>query len=201
MISLGWKKKAERLRMVILSAAHQSARELPPGISGVLEIFARVARTGDGRGLQEEIAGLPQDDCKPLWEPIEVYGWAIQATLYLREGALWWLVHAERKNGGAPSDKDGVLLDKILDHLGAVPLWHMIIGPSSSPPGEPRLPFGWWTWQNRWPLYDIQVNKSKKRDQDKIRIVPQGSRETEGYQGLFAASSDEEGGEADDGCK
>lgn len=193
-MDFGWKKKAERLRMVILSCGHQLARELPPGISGVLEIFARVARTGDGRGLQEELARIPQDAHKPLWEPIEVYGWVIQATMYLRDGQLWWLVHAERKNGGEPSDKDSALLDKVLDHLGAVSARHMIISPRSSPPGEPPLPFGWWTWQNHWPLYDVQVNKDKKRDQDKIRIVPLGTRGTDGYQALLTDDPDDKGG-------
>jgi hypothetical protein len=71
----------------------------------------------------------------------------------------------------------------------------MIIGPRSSPSGEPWLPFGWWTWQNRWPLFAIQVNKNKKRDQDKIRIVPLGTRETEGYQAIFVDDPNDKAGE------
>jgi len=195
MMDFGWKMKAERLRMVILSGGHQLARELPPGISKLLEIFARVAETGDGRGLQEEIAGAPQDGHKPLWEPIEIHGWKIQATMYRRDDQLWWLVHAERKNERTPSDKDVKLLDKVLEHLGAEPSRHMIIGPRSSPAGEPALPFGWWTWQNGWLLYEIQVNKDKS-DREKIRIVPLGTRETDGYTSLRShdpfASADEE---------
>lgn len=183
-MDFGWKKKAERLRMVILSGGHQYAKELPSGMSKILEIFARVAQSGDGRGLQDEIASIPADPIKPLWEPIDIHGWAIQATMYIRDGKLWWLVHAERKHGREPADKDIAFLNKILDHLGAEPTRHMIIGPSSSPPGEPALPFGWWTWQNRSQLYDIQMNKDKKRDAAKIRIVPLGTRETDGYTSL-----------------
>jgi hypothetical protein len=200
MMDFGWKKKAAQLRMVILSAGHQLAKELPPAVSKTLEIFARVSKTGDGSGMQEEMDRLNRehpDGAKLLWEPIEVHGWKIQATLYLKEDqlqpqpcdqSLWWLVRAVRKNERAPSDKDIVFLDKILDHLGAEPTRNMIIGPRSTPDGERvRLFFGWWTWQNRWPLFDVQVNKDKKRDADKIRIVPLGSRETEGYTALSAA--------------
>lgn len=186
----GWKAKSERLRMVILSAAHQMAKELPPGVSKMLAIFERVSKSGDGTRLQEEmdqIAHDHSDEPRPLWEPIEVHGWKIQATLCLKDGQLWWLVHAVRKNERAPSDKDVVFLDKILDHLGADPTRHMIIGPRSSPDGEPELlPFGWWTWQNRGQLFDVQVNKNKKRDAEKVRIVPLGSRETDGYQSIAA---------------
>jgi hypothetical protein len=196
MMNFGWKKKAERLRMVLLSSAHQTARKLPPGISEILAIFARVAARGgtDGIDLQQEIAGILDtypDDPKPLWEPIEVYGWRVQATMYLRDEEFWWLVHAVRKNEGEPSNRDVTLLDKILNHLGAEPRRHMIIGPFSSPPGEPALPFGWWTWQNRWPLYEIQVNPHKEAAGEKIRIVPLGSRQTDGYQALAMLDEDD----------
>lgn len=195
MMDIGWKKKADLLRMVILSSAHPLAKELPPGFSKMLEVFARIARTGDGRGAQEEMDELRRehgDEPRPLWEPAEIYGWKIQATMYLRDGQLWWLVHAVRKNENTPLDKHLVMLDKVLDHLGAVPTRHAIIDPRSAPPGEPPLPFGWWTWQNRQPLYDVQVNKDKKRDADKIRIVPLGSRETDGYSSLPMDDIDEE---------
>ena len=161
MIDFGWKKKAERLRMVIVSAAHQLAKELPPGLSKVLAIYRRVhddgGTLGGGPGLMQEIqdatAGHAADP-GPLWEPIEVHGWQIQATLYLREDKLWWLLHAQRKTDREPSENDVRILDKVIDHLGGVPDRHVIIGPRSSPPGEDRLPFGWWTWQNRHQLFD-----------------------------------------------
>lgn len=68
----------------------------------------------------------------------------------------------------------------------------MVIGPTSVPSGEPALPFGWWTWQNGLPLYEIQVNQHK-RDREKVRIVPLGSPETDGYRTLSADASDKGG--------
>lgn len=190
MLDFGWKRKVEHLRMVILSGAHQGARELPPGLSEILALLERVAAEGGGIDPQRELEAICRahpDDPRLLWEPLEVYGWKVQATLYRREGALWWLVHAVRKNEREPTVKDVTLLDKILGGLGADPRRHMIIGPTSSPPGKPALPFGWWSWQNRGPLYEIQVNKDAT---EKIRIVPLGSRETDGYQTLDVKNGD-----------
>jgi hypothetical protein len=193
MLDFGWTTKAERLRMVILSAGHQLAKELPPGLAKILETFARVAKSGDGRGLQEELAVVPQDEDLPLWEPIEVHGWKIEATMYLRNGQLWWLVHASRRTAQAPSEKDIKILDKVLEHLGAEPTHHAIIGPRSSPTGEEALLLGWWTWRNGWLLYEIQI-KGQGSDA-KLRIVPRGTRASDGYTALDAkalAADDED---------
>ena len=179
MMDFGWKKKADRLRMVLLSAGHQGARELPPGISKILEIFRHTAQTGDGSRLQEEIDQLPPDEDKPMWEPIEIHGWKIEATMYLQNGQLWWLAHASRRNANAPCKNDVALLNKVLDHLGADPKRDMIIGPSSSPVGETALPFGWWTWFNHAPLYEVQVKG--KGSKAVVRVVPLGTRESDGY--------------------
>lgn len=195
-MDFGWKKKADLLKMVILSAGHQLAVELPTGLAKMLALFERVAQTGDGRGMQEEMQQLRRDyseEPKPMWEPAEIYGWKIQATLYRRSDQLWWLVHAVRKNETAPLDKHIAILEKVLDHMGAVPSRHAIIGPRSGPLGEPPLPFGWWTWENRHPLYTVQLNKEKKRDHEKIRIVPLGSRETDGYESINLARSSGDG--------
>jgi hypothetical protein len=183
-MDFGWKKKAERLRMVILSSAHQIAKELPPGTAAILALFKRVAATGDGTGLKEEfdrICVAHADDPQPLWEPIDIYGWKMQATLYLDNGQLWWLLNAVRRNEREPSEKDLLFLDKVLDYLGADPKRSMIIGPRSSPPGAELLHFGWWTWFNRWPLFEVQVNKSK-REREMVRVVPLGTRPTDGYE-------------------
>lgn len=191
MMDFGWKAKAERLRMVILSASHQIAKELPPTIVKAMEIFARGAKTGDARGMQEEMDRLPpvSGDAKLLWEPIEVHGWQIQATMYRKEGQLWWLLRAFRKNEREPSEKDNVFLDKVLDHLGAEPTRHMIIGPRSSPADELPLFFGWWTWQNRHQLFDVQVKGKGKSAA--LRIVPLGTRANEGYESLDMTVGDD----------
>jgi len=176
----GWKKKAERLRMVILSGGHQGAREMPPTLSKVLALFRRTAETGDGSTLQAEIEKLVPDEHALLWEPIDVHGWEIKAAMYLQEGQRWWLAHANRRNANTPSEKDIAFLNKVLDHLGADPKRDMIIGPSSSPVGEPALAFGWWTWFNRMALYEIQVCMDKKT-KEMIRVVPFGTAESDGY--------------------
>ena len=184
-MDFGWKHKAERLRMVLLSSAHQIARELPSVLSRTLAIYGRVHKTGDATGLQEEMGRVDDDGApKPLWEPVEIYGWKIEGTLYLQNGQLWWLLHAIRLNERQPRDKDIVLLDKVLEHLGADPQRDVIIGPRTGPADEPGLlPFGWWTWFNRQPLYEVQVNKSKK-GRAMMRVVPLGARETEGYESV-----------------
>lgn len=180
--NFGWKKKAEQLRMTILSAGHQGAKELPPGISKVLDLYRRVAR-GEEINLEKESQDIKDHPSERLLrEPLDIHGWGIEATMYLVNGQLWWLVHAQRKNEGTkeaprasrPSVNDVAILNKILVHLGADPERNMIIGT-----GVDML-FGWWTWCNRMPLYEIQANKDKK-DKEKIRIVPLGAAESDGY--------------------
>jgi hypothetical protein len=188
---LGWKKKAERLRMVILSAGHQGAKELGPGLAKMLAIYRQIDETGVVPGLEEELAGLSPDAERPLWEPIEVHGWTIEATMYLQNGKLWWLLHAQRRNENVPSKNDVALLDKVLGHLGADPERDMILGPRSNP-AEESLAFGWWTWFNRMPLFEIQAHKDKKKDKEKIRVVPLGTRPSDGYQSLGDLDENEE---------
>jgi hypothetical protein len=186
MMNFGWKKKAELLRMVILSAGHQMAKDLPAGTAAILELFKRTAANGGGSNVKQEfdrICTAYADEPQPMWEPIDLYGWKIQATMYLQNGQLWWLLNAARRNEKEPSDKDIALLDKVLDHLGADPKRDTIIGPRSSPAGYETLHFGWWTWFNRWPLYEVQVNKGK-RGQDMTRLVPHGTPASDGYQSI-----------------
>ena len=194
MMDFGWKKKTEGLRMTILSAAHQMAKELPAGTAAILALFKRTATTGDGRNIKAEfdrICIVHADEPQPLWEPVDIYGWKIQATMYLQNGQHWWLAHAVRRNEKEPGEKHIVVLDKVLDHLGADPKRDMIIGPRSSPAGESLMVFGWWTWFNRWPLYEIQTNK-EKRGQDAMRVVPLGTRASDGYQPVVLRDDDKD---------
>lgn len=194
-MDFGWKKKADRLRMVILSAGHQMAKELPPGLSKMLAIYKRVAQDGGTAGggpalqqeMEEALAGH-RDDPKMLWEPIEVHGWKIQASTYLDNGQLWWILHAARRTSSSPSASDVKILDKILAHLGADPDRDVTIGPRSSPPGEGLLPFGWWTWFNRMPLYEIQLKGMGKQSQ--MRVVPLGTRPSAGFEGVDLTKKD-----------
>ena len=175
--------------MVLLSGAHQMAKELHPSITKVLDMYRHVheSKGADAEALMQTASDAdsldtPIDDAaRPIWEPVDLYGWKIEATFYLQNGQLWWLVHAIRRNEHDPSVKDIALLEKVLVHLGADPVRDMIIGPKSIPDG---LPFGWWTWFNRCPLYEIQVNKDKTKKKEMVRIVPLGATESDGYESL-----------------
>lgn len=184
MLGFGWKKKAEILRVTIISAGHRIAKPLSPKFERILDLFGQAAKTGFVDDLAAELASEQDkvtDLDRPLWEPAEIYGWKFQATLYRKDEKLWWLVHASRQSPEPPSDKHIAFLNKVLEHLGAQPERHAIITPSHPPPGQDRLPFGWWTWQNHHDLMDIQVNKAK-RGKDMLRFVPAGSRGSDGYE-------------------
>ena len=187
MMNFGWKKKTEHLRLVIVSAAHQMAKELPPGTIAILDLFKRVAKDGGGGpNLKEEFDRIcidHADEPQPLWEPVDIYGWKIQATLYLQNGQPWWLLHAVRRNEKEPSDKDIAILDKVLEQLGADTKRDVIIGPRSSPQGYETLHFGWWTWLNRWPLFEVQVNRAKSGSAV-TRVVPLGTKPSDGYEAV-----------------
>ncbi len=181
----GWKAKADKLSMVIRSGAHQLAKELPPNLVRIIDMFRYTARTGDGSGLQAAIESLPplSPEDRVLWEPAEIGGWVFNATMYLDNGQLWWLLHVQRKKVHTPSAENIAFLDRVVEHLGADPQRDMIIGPRSTPPGYNAIPFGWWTWFNRQPLFEIHVHEAKKD----LRVVPLGSRETDGYRSLDVA--------------
>jgi hypothetical protein len=181
MLDFGWKKKAEFLRMTILSAGHQVAKELGPNVVKLLALFRRTAETGDGSMLQAEIDRLPppSEETRLLWEPIEVHGWKIEATMYRKDDQLWWLVQAHTRNERVPRQNDVAFLDKVLAHLGADPKRDMVIGPSCTPPGEELLFFGWWTWRNTMPLYEIQAKGWGSKAT--MRVVPEGTPESDGF--------------------
>lgn len=185
-MDFGWKKKAELLRRVIVSAAHPLAKDLAPGLRKTLDLFREVAKNGGhpkgGDGMLDEIEAFSiSEEERPIWEPAEIGGWDIQATLYTDNGQLWWLCRVVRKDERAPKPNHLAMLTRILEHLGADVLRDSIIAPTSAPPGEELLPFGWWAWFNRHPLLDVQVNPAAKRDRDKIRVVPMGTPAADGY--------------------
>jgi hypothetical protein len=183
-LNFGWKRKALTLKVTLLSAGHQIAKELPIGIQKVLDLYRRVHETKDPTGIAEEIERIHKDHPPEpqLREPAAIGGWDIDAMLYRKEGNLWWLFHAQRKSAAAPSSGNIAMLYKVLEELGADPKRHVIIGPESGPgPDYDALPFGWWTWRNTDALMEIQVDKNKTGP-DMMRIVPAGSRATDGYE-------------------
>lgn len=183
MLIPGWKKKAERLKTIVLTGGHQLAQELSPSC---VEIFA-LLRKAAGQGA--DIAQISNDinrvtgsasTVPMVSEPLDAYGWRIRATLYKERHQFWWLVHAERaKLTEPPRPRDIVILHNIIAHLGGDPERDMMIGPTSSPEGEPALPFGWWTWINQHTLLEMQGKGTGRSTQ--LRIVPVGSPETDGF--------------------
>jgi hypothetical protein len=184
MFEMNWLKKAETFRMVLVSGGHQMAKPLGDGMLKILHALEDAAHGKDVSGLESlanRVAEEHADEPKPLWEPVDIYGWGLTACFYRNTNhGLWWLARAIRKDMKSPTDKDLAFLDKVLKHLGCDQTKDTIIGPLNAPTGTPRLPFGWWTWQNKFPLYEIHVNKnvSKKK---MVRVVRVGAAEADGY--------------------
>lgn len=184
-MDLGWKKKAERLRMIVLTGAHSLAKELAPALREILDFFRETAKTlhFDRAKAARTLAAPIAQEVKPIWEPAEIYGWKIEATLYREQHQLWWLVSARRgeHEQQPPTEKSIDFLIKVLEHLGADPRRDAIIAPWSHPEGKEALPFGWWAWINQQPLYEFRV-KGKS-----MRVFPLDAPEVDGYTRLDQA--------------
>ena len=181
----GWKKKAEKLRMIILSA--DLDQPLSPAMAESFEL-QRGFRKGqiDLPRLQSEMARLqPQlKQWDGLWEPFSdmrgepqsVYGWMINATMYQLNDQNWWLVRAERKPSDKMPEKDVLMLSKVIEVLGGhIEHDALSVGALEDNALE-GVPF-MWTWFNQAPLYEVQVSKARKN----IRVVPRGAPESDGY--------------------
>ncbi len=179
----GWKVKAATLKATCLVAGHQLAKEMPAPLQMILDIFAAAARSGDGQAFAEmraKLDALPvlSDAERPIHEPASINGWDIQAMFVTKNGELWWVVHAIRKDEQVPSDKDMELLYHVLEVLGGTPA-DAVIAPLSSPFTQ-NLPFGWWTWRNVSPLMEMQF-KPEGKGKEITRVVRFGAPETDGY--------------------
>lgn len=189
----GWKGKVDRFKMILLSAGHQSAKELPPSVQRVLELFREAVATGNPKDASAEIDKLPplaRED-RMLHEPISIGGWDITASMYLssKTHRLHWLVRGVRRNESTPTPKDIVFLEHVITRLGGNPVDDMIIGPrtvTADHPTEP-LPFGWWSWLNQAPLYEVQCKG--RGNKATVRVVPMGTPATDGWVRLDLSSS------------
>lgn len=189
----GWQRKADVLRGVMLSAGHQLARPLDPGIQALMDAYRDAAKTSeDTPNLRQKLdtaKGLIENDPKSqIWEPVHdkrgepshIYGWHFNATMYLENDQLYWLLHAQRPRDAMPTDNELGFLRKVVEHLGADIVRDQIIGPWS-PNGDSR--FGWWTWFNQWPLVEIQSRKARPgATAPDLRYVPLGTPPSDGYE-------------------
>jgi hypothetical protein len=188
MLVSGWKKKAEKLRMIILSA--EIDQPLSPELAENFDVM-RQFRKGkiDFDQMQLAMAKLEQQSRaqsseKWLWEPFSdmrgepqsVYGWTINATMYQLNNQNWWLVRAERRPCDRIPEKEVLMLGSVLDVLGGhIEHDALSVGELEDNMSE-GIPF-MWTWFNQAPLYEVQVSKAKKN----IRVVPRGAPESDGY--------------------
>lgn len=93
-MDFGWKKKVERLRVIILSCA--PLFELDPLTARTINTMRDATRLracreeieGTIEALNEAQAGAVQAP-RTLWEPLELYGWRFEATMYLLDGKPW----------------------------------------------------------------------------------------------------------------
>lgn len=179
-LDFGWKKKAERLRMIVLSGA--PLFEIDPLMLRTLETMRRGLR---GQASSDEFESTltdlkaPENEPKPneprmVWEPIDLYGWNIAATMYLLDGKPWWLVRATHKKA-EPSTKEFNRVELVAEHLGADPRRDRIMNTTF---GEPNGYGMWWTWINQSPLYEIHTNDTTKD----WRVVLEGTPTAPGYQ-------------------
>jgi len=165
----GWKKKAERLRMMILAGA--PLFEIDPLMLRTLETMRKGLRGQSSRDEFEQTLGElntspPSAGSSFLWEPIDIYGWAVSATMYLLDGKPWWLVRATHKKP-QPSDKEITMVEKVVGHLGADPVRDRIMNTSFDAHGYGM----WWTWINQTQLYEFQTDRQTKD----FRVVPEGT--------------------------
>lgn len=174
---LGWRKKALYLRTIV--SAIPEIREMPEHDIERFEAmraFRRGTITADQ--LRARIEALPRTDpVDHLHEPAEIYGWVFDATIAAVRGSPWWLVKVSRKTTTATA-KDKALMGKVIAELGGDSERDLITISDVDTCVENRVPLVY-MWRNTLELQEIQI-----RDDGDMRIVPRGSRPTDGYQKL-----------------
>ncbi len=192
MFGSAWKKHALKLQQIVLSGA--PLREINPTYKEVLDLIAQVKACQEGAlpaedaaQLQERMARLqlahPELGKEMTWEPlsdgvgdpIRPWGWLFEATMYLLEGAPWWLVRAVHTTDTPAANQLSRAL-QIVAIIGAQPERHRIM---NSPLG-PGHGYGmWWTWKHEGQLLEIHWRNGK---QFGMKIVPQNTRVETGWE-------------------
>lgn len=204
MLSSGWKKKAEKLRLIILSVRIEQplSLEMAEIFEGMRQFRKEQIDAAQLEAKYRELESRQSSEPRWMWEPFSdmrgepqsVYGWTINATMCQLNGQNWWLVRAERMPSDKLADKDVVMLGRVLDVLGGHIEHDALSVGDLEDNVRAGVPF-MWTWFNQAPLYEIQTNKDKKKPKEMIRIVPLGAAESDGYTRLdHTAIADEDGG-------
>lgn len=181
----GWSKKVDLLKQDILSTAHQNAQEIPSLFWSVFEEEKRALALGvppvSSKENEELLEFVPPFSL--CWKGLRVYDWTIGVTMYLRDNHPWWLVVADYWDSyrETPRRSKVVFLERILARLGANLPRDRLIGPCLDGTEETNLHFGWWTWENRWSLYEVQENARVSCGRNKARVGTKGTPESDGY--------------------
>jgi hypothetical protein len=191
LLTPGWLKKALKLRTIVSCIPDNEIKESPveTDLNDAMRAFRR--GTIDEQALLDRYKAL--GDTPPperLHEPAEIYGWRFRATLVRYHGKPWWLVSVERPSGTA-SAKDKAMLVKIMgalgcddierDQLSVMPMDELVAA---------KVPV-MYLWPNMIQLLDVHIHTEKankgKLHKDAMRLVPRGSRPTDGYEDLETA--------------
>ena len=185
-----WKEKLDRQKLIVCST---HATDPPSHFLKWIEVNRRLNRDEIDETTVAQEFPMDQEtsegllDMRVLWEPIHtkkgeetlLFGWDVNATMYLSNGQPWWLVRALRK--GDSSEKDDATLDRIIEHLGGDPKRDLITEiPGASDTDRYQI---WFTWFNQLPLLDMQAHPDAKHMpiDKRMRIVPRDAPERDGY--------------------
>lgn len=196
----GWLKKASKLRATVACIPDGEIKDLSPSMSDMIDAMRAYRRgtiTEDEafrRCTAAELAGRAEPHIERLHEPADIYGWQIKATLVRWHDKVCWLVVVDRPSRTC-TGKDLAMLGKVMVALGSDDPKRDQVSVGGDPDelarrGSPII----FAWPNTDQLLDVHVNK-EKRGKDLMRIVPRGSRPTDGYENLddLAAAGDSAG--------
>lgn len=174
----GWKKRIARLSTIVLAGAplHEIDPDLLRGLDAMRGALRGTVDRDEFRIATAALHTPPKEEgtLRHMWEPIELYGWDLAATLYLLDGKPWWLVHATHKKD-EPSDKEMSIVRTAVDYLGADPARDCLMDTTF---GD-GLGYGmWWTWINQSPLLEIHLSHAANA----TRILPEGSPVQPGWE-------------------
>jgi hypothetical protein len=181
----GWVKKALHLRTIVSCSPVVDIPLAELEFHDAMRDFRRGVITAEQMKERTENAAPPLVSKSLLFEPAEIYGWKIRASIYGREGKVWWLVGADRSTPATAKDK--AMLVKILNVLGCDdPDRDQVSVNTIDELLEHGVPI-MYQWPNMIELNEVQVHPdaAKFKDVQKgMRIVPRGTRPTDGFQRL-----------------
>ena len=181
LLTPGWLKKALHLRVIISCAPIKDLSPHEVERFEAMRAWRRGPRTDEtALELQRRIEEIPKVHTELLHEPLDAYGWSIKASICGMYGQVYWLVGVLR-TGSAAREKDMAMLAKIFGVLGCDDLERdsLSVGAFEDNMAE-GIPF-MYLWRNTIELQEFQFHPGKP-GRDGMRIVPRGSRATDGFE-------------------